>query len=516
MISKFSKHVIIGIIGVVISITLLILGASFLNISNIWIIYILLMIDSGFLFGSMMYIFGGKKEFLYGVIMGIGGVTFIFMSKNLPYPFNAVLCIAFFVVILTVRISKEYLFDRERTSASPKIKRIAKKIKEEEELRAKINDENEIILSSIDYGQKSLILETKSGSIYQCIKGNEKFYFVYIGSQFRGVDLDDLISDFSDERKFITKKKDYIINKTDICFIKYKINKHFNSVGILTMKCNNFSKRFNINSITEENLQGFFDGIEIKMKSRNAEKHMDAFEFDDSNVEYDPELIAKLKSVCMILTIISIVVSFIFLFLNINYKIMSMLCIVIITTILTLYIKYNGVLSLSDKKNTKFFSQNRVNITMSLIIPCIIVGLRSLLDFKLTAYNTFLTLSILLFLGILFIFFKFTNEYKKEKTSIFIILVVAFCFAPSAVIQINYAFDNSKGTVFESIIYDKEITEDSKHGDSYYIKVVLPENKNIELEVSKEYYENHCKGVIAEVVEKEGFLKVPYAFVIQN
>lgn len=281
-------------------------------------------------------------------------------------------------------------------------------------------------------------------------------------------------------------------------------------------KCNNFNKRFNINSVTEENLQEFFDGIDIKMKSKNAEKHMDNLEFDDSNIEYNPDFIAKLKSVCMILTIISIVVSLIFLFLNINYKILSMLCIVIIISILALYIKYNGVLSLSDKKNSELFYKNRVNITMSIIVPCIIVGLRSLLDFKLTSYNTFLTLSILLFLIILFIFFKFTNEYKKEKTSIFVILLVAISFAPSAVIQINYIFDNSKGTVFESIIYDKEITEDSKHGDSYYIKVVLPENKNIELEVSKEYYENHCKGVIAEVVEKEGFLKVPYAFVIQN
>ncbi|MDP4179527.1 MAG: hypothetical protein Q8942_00355 [Bacillota bacterium] len=519
--STFAKQVIIGLFGLLLSIGFFVLSLSIFNITNKWFIDIILIITTGCFFGSLMHIFGGKYMFLYGVKLGITFVVFIIMIKELPGIFSGIFITICAVLVLAVPVVREYLFDREKNSASPINKRLARKIKEQEELEQKINDENNELLSSISFGEKSLLLRTSGGSFYQCIKGDGKLYFIYVGGELSGVNFDLIRTDFSNENTFISKKKDYLINNSDINSIKYKTQKIQNSVfinsGSIVIKCNSFKKRFLLlETISIESIKTFFDGIKLDIKLKNKNVDMEDSIIENVNADRHKLLIARLKLICAMLTVVSVGVSAAFLFLIINYRLMSVLSMALFISIFILYVKYNDIFSIADEKNQKTFTKGKINISILILIPCFGLGIRSLLDFNITSYKMLMVWVLLIFLTFIFIFFRFTHEYKRKKSSIWVIIIAILFFAPAAAVQTNYLFDSSKSIVVQSKIDNMRVSKGSKSPDRYLIKVTISNGKGIELGISKEYYNRLSNGDTVEIVEKEGFLKIPYAFVNED
>lgn len=508
-----SKQTKIGVTGLILTIALFALCIFLFKNSNQWIVYAILTIGLSCFIGSLMYIFDGIHGFISGAITGaIPMISLIFVLK-LSKPYNGIFCAIGIILLFTVPTIKEYLYEREITSRKPKIKLIANKIKKYKEIEEKETAESKEINESINIGKKSLILKTLWGSFFQCIKAEDKYYFIYIGDEVKGVDFKLIIRDFSDEKIYITKKKDFIINKCEISSVTYNADKLKNSFyansGSIILHYKNNKKRFHVmDNIAIENIKMFFEGIKISLKSHNAQKNLPIAE---TKGIVDKKLINKLKSICLLLTIFSAVDVALFFFTSVNYKVLSLICILLFLITFGLYVKYNKIFSIDD--SSKVFSKNKINITLPLFISSLGLGLCSLLDFNLLSFKMLIELSVLFSAIILFIFFRFTKEYKRKKSIMFMIMFMLLYFAPAAVVQTNYIFDKSDSKIETSKVYDMRIEKGSKGPDRYYVKVNILNGRKIELDVSKEYYEDLKIGSTVYVVERDGFLKIPYAYI---
>ena len=194
-------------------------------------------------------------------------------------------------------------------------------------------------------------------------------------------------------------------------------------------------------------------------------------------------------------------------------KFLSILCILLFSTIFILYTRHNNVLSLAGKKNEKRSIKEKINVGPSLLMIGIALAIRSYMDFNLTSYKLLIGLSILLFSIIMFVFFYFTKEYKRNKSSIWIIIISALFFSQGAVIQTNYIFDFSKPTVMESRILRMRTLKKYNMSHQWLIDITDLNGNKMEVKVPKEYYRKFYIGRPVNVVEKEGFLKVPYVYV---
>lgn len=462
-----------------------------------------------------------KDKIVRKVIVGIiFSLIFIIFIIKLPSPTGRILTFIGAVIFFSYPVVKEYLYDREIKSKSSKIKKTLGKIKGSEKLEKILKVENNELLSSIGFIKKSLLLKASDGGFYQCIKGENKLYFVYIGNELNDVKTDLMKTEFWNEETFINKEKDYALNKKEISFIKYKADRDFiDQPSIyntsITIECKSLKNRYKVlGEVNLEELEAFFSGIKINTKFKNINYQIEDSSSPQNKKNNNKMLISRLKLIFTILTVTSIVVTAAFLFIIVNYKLMSILSIALFITIFILYIKYNDILSLEDEKRN--YTRGKINITYAIFIPCIGLTLRSLMDFNLLSYKVFIIMSIIVFLAILFAFFWFTNEYQSKKSSIGIIVAAALLFAPSAVVQVNYIFDYSDSVIIQSPIYDMRISKGSKAPDRYIVKVTLSDNKKIELNVSEEYYKRHAIGDMVDIVERQGFLKIPHAYVKNN
>lgn len=513
---SFAKQVITGIAGLVFTIGLFVLSQNAIHISNTIVNDFVMVVAFGSCFGFLLYIFG--NTFFDGFKYGAGLTLFIVLTTQLPGKWAGIfiiLCVAGFWVYPTVQ---GYIYDRELNSPTPRNKKVAKKIKEYEELEQMMESENEEFLNSIGFGERSLILRTISGSFYQLIKGADKYYFVYTGNEISGLDSDELKTDFSDENTYKTKKKDFSIARSDVTSIVYKTNRlknvDFENSGSIVIYNNGNRKSFQVmDNISVDEMEKFFEGIKFSVKQKNQSSLAESLPIKNIDDEFDSSFIKRMKLVFTVLTAASMLIGASFLFLDFNYKLMSVLCMMLFAAFFILYIKYDKLFSLEDEQDAPVFTKDKINLSYSIFLPCFALGLRSMLDFNIISYRMFWIFTGIVFLAIMFMFFMFSDEYKRKKSAIGLIIIAALFFAPSSVIQMNYVFDNSPESLTRSEIYSMRISEGSKAPDDYLLEVDISTGQKMEMKVSKEYYESVSVGDKVLVVEKEGFLNIPYAYI---
>jgi hypothetical protein len=120
------KQIITGILGTILFAVLFVLAASPLVSSNKWLIYVLIAAAVGGTFGCLLYTFGSKDMFFYDGGLGLIFVAFIVFAKELSQPFKGFFIAVCAVLLIAVPFIREYLYDREKNSPTPSIKRIAK------------------------------------------------------------------------------------------------------------------------------------------------------------------------------------------------------------------------------------------------------------------------------------------------------------------------------------------------------------------------------------------------------
>lgn len=503
------KHIILGVLGIILSIVVFYLLITFKQGLNRYLSYFLILIAGANLVGSFVYIFTDYSVYLHTAIYVGLMFLFIIISDILPSPFKGIFITVMVLLFICVPIIKEYLCTRSKSSSRIG-KFIEKKKAKEEKAYEKMEKEYKKILASIDFGKKSIFLRFQFGNTFQCIKGRNKYYFVHIGSESFGISLDKLIKDFTNEDDFIKDKKDFAIDKKDIIKIKYNEknvpNTSFPNSGIVKIYLKNNNRKFIIiDNVSSEDIKLFFQDLDINIKYDKANKKEIFTEVENKR---DKKSFENIKLANLILTIISVILAISFLFININYKIQSIACMLLFIATFSFYIKYNDVVSMADKGEKK----DKINVILPMYGTAIVLGLRSLMDFNIMSYKMLIIMSLFIFFIIMFIFFVFSKEYKKEKSCILGVMFAVLIFAPSAALQVNYDFEKSALNVEYSTVSNMEISTGSKAPDTYRITVINAFGNKMELNISKNYYRSIKIGDTIPVFEKEGFLKIPYAY----
>ncbi len=374
---------------------------------------------------------------------------------------------------------------------------------------------------SIQFGEKSLLLFATFGAIYQLINGYNTFYFKRVGGELKGIYHESLITDFSDESKFSTDKRDFTIIKNDITKIslnqRHSVNCPFTQSGRIIIRCNTKKWRFVImNEINIEQIKKFFNyavSTEIKMPAKLKEQREEVV--NDS----DAKKLPMLKNVEKLLSFVSWAAAAIFWFAvpwlpSISYSVLSIICIVIPIIALIIYFKYNGVVSISDAKRGKNYYQKRVLVFTPLFIPTLILALRAMLDFNIVDYKMLLILSISFAAVIIIAFFVFTKEYKVRKSAIAVIVFFALIYASSFCMHIN-KLKYEKPTNISAYVYDKQVHKGSKSPTTYHLNVTLSNGKEMDLHVAKQVYDSISKGATIIVAESKGLLGITIADVVE-
>lgn len=508
------KQILIGIVGMLVSAGIFAVVIGFLNISiynGKWLLYTEMAATMSAFLGFLLYIFGGKESFIYGAKLGFGFIVFIVSIHELPQPFSGILIVIIAVIFLAWPKIKEYLIENKQSS-----EKVQKKLNEEINFSQQEAEADKEFKDSIQFGEKSLFLFAPMGGIYQVINGKDTFYFIRVGGELAGIDLELIKKDFTDESRFLTNKKSFSIDKKDITVVsinqKHSANCPLPQSGKVSISTRSGRKNFVIlDSVESQKIEKFFGtDVNVTIKKTNPSFSV----LTEKPLSKNDELILpKLKQICLVLNVLAIVAPAVFLFIDFNYKLMSTICILIPIITLVLYFKYNSILSLEDEKSGKTYSKNKIRMEVPLLFPSLGLGLRSLLDFNFTEYGILLFWSIFIFAVALLAVFLFTNEYKTIKSVILVIVIFMLFYAPSVVVQANYLLDFSKPVISSSKVIDKHIDTGSKAPDRYLLTVNLKNNKRSDLMVSKSFYNKVEKGQTVEISQKTGFLKIKYSYV---
>jgi len=190
---------------------------------------------------------------------------------------------------------------------------------------------------------------------------------------------------------------------------------------------------------------------------------------------------------------------------------LSAICIIVPTVTFTLYVKYNNLLSADDRNDESNKKKPRIDITVPLLIPSSVLGIRTLMDIDVTGWVNLVLWSAGLLAVILLALFIFTKEYKRRKAVAELIVFIALYFAPSTVLQINVLYDYSDPVVYTTELLDKDIS--SGKGKTYYNTVEMEDGSQKELKVSPEFYNMQEVGDSVTVVESDGLLGIGYVYI---
>lgn len=515
---QFKKQVAVGIAGVI-GTALLTWGAyETWGIPQIrWITYPVLALLMASFMGFLFYTFGGWRSFLSGAGYGVGFVVLTVAAKELPTWAFGVLIVAAILIFVVRPLIKQYKVDREKSSDEVIDKRVAEEIRLEEAEEAEIDQAEEEFKQSIGFGTKSLLLLANiTGAMYQMIRSGDRLYFVRVGGELSGLDVSLMKTDFSDEAVLAKGPKDFFIVSSEIDEITCKYGK---AIGTQMENCGEIKirtrqKRYAfvvLDHVAQEKIETLFNGLPfavIKKKKPAAPAPV--------LTEEEKSILPKLKKACLVLTVLAVIAGAAFFFLPIGpvvYRVLSAVCIIIPAVTFGLYIKFNNLLSIEDKGNDDpMFKKSRVNITIPLLIPSAALGVRTIYDFDVTGWVSLIVWSVAVIAVMLLVMFKFTKEYKRKKSVIFMIIFVILYYAPSAVMQINGLYDYSTPVVYSTSLIEKHISE-GRNSTRYYFTVELENGKEKDLGVTREYYKTQEPGETVVVVEQSGLLGIDYAYI---
>jgi hypothetical protein len=477
-----------------------------------WLKSALLGVCAVCLLGFLFYISGGRQGFKKGALFALGLVLFGLAAKGLPaWMFAILVVVAAFIFIVTPQI-KQYRTDREKSSETVIDKKLAAEIRREEAEACEELAVADELKASIGFGEASLLLESDEG-MYQLIKGADKLFFKWIGEEAGGMDTKFLITDFSDETAFLKGKKDFCIAPGGIKAIKCG----YGALAGLEKNCGTFDIAtyrgkytfLILDSLPKERLEAFFEGLPFSVKEKRPAAPAPRLTSKEKAV------LPGLKKACLALTIASVITAALFFFYIpdlATYRALSAVCMLIPAFTFALYIKYNKLLSIEDKKGP-IFKKASVNVSLPRLVPSAMLAIRTLYDFNVTGWVRLIIWSAAIVAAALLAFFKFTKEYKRKKAVLSIIILSVLFYAPSAVMQVNCLYDNSAPIVYSSALLDKHMSKGNRGGTYYYFNIEMKDGEQRHIKVGRDLYETYDEGSLVTVVEQEGLLGVSYAYI---
>lgn len=361
--------------------------------------------------------------------------------------------------------------------------------------------------SSIRYLEKSIVLCSQMGALFQVIKTEQEYYFHYIGTMLIKPDWSKCITDFDNIEQH-RHKKDYKIGIADIDSISAVLRALFQmqSFGTLKIKLRNKkAKSYGfINRVDPEELTAFFgQNIVVRDKVKEAAPQEEE-EITDSR----KAVLNKINLARYIFSVLSIVFFAAYIFYNTENTdaAFTVLAILISLAPIVTYLVLQEYISIRDVSRLAQPDKNKINFLFIAMLFPILFALKCLsTGFYIVDYE-YLKLSLyslIPFAVLSVIFFVVCKEYKKFKSCIMAFIVAAGTFCPSFIYKVNSAFDFHQPQEVTCQVIEMP-TNTAKNGEVTYYVVIEYDGKTIKTEVDEETYDQMTVGGEATVLRYHG------------
>lgn len=512
---KFTKkNIIIGSIGIVVSVLLTVLTAQFSGDGNITeqppfemtmrILSLLFICTAA---GSLGYILLGAKGFLLlaspVTLMVVIQIVLSFTNEVNPQLTLYIICCV--GLVLSVWMSyKGYKNNNEQLQPT-------KQQQEEDEESDQLEQE---FRQSIGYPSKSIIVGTQGmGHFYQIVKCKEGYLFHRVGSLLKGgLKAEMLITDTDNAKYDESVKEDYFIPYKQVEKVTAKIKMGADMMSFGTVKFaldDGKNKRYNlINLMEKEEIKQFFGDIEITDKAKDT--------FTQAEIgSDDSKKLAKLNKVLLIRNIVTaVILALLFLTTGIGHTIITVLSFITALVPFVMYIAFPKYLSMADlNKYQPTMSNGKLNLLSSTFVPACVILIRILLESRNYVSFDFARLAVIsaiLFVVLLTVMLLTTAEYKKKKSAIFTIVVGLILLCGSLVYSVDTRFDFAPTQMVQCQVTEHSTHTDNNDNVTYYLHVEF-QDKSIRLEVSKQTYEQTEDGQQITISVQSGALGIQKA-----
>lgn len=510
------KNIIIGSIGIVVSVLLTVLTAQYSGEGNITeqppleltmrILSLLFICTAA---GSLGYILLGAKGFLLLAspiaLLVIIQTVLSFTSEVSPQLSMYIICCA--GLVLSVWMSyKGYKNNNEQLQ--PLKPQQEKEEQEFEQLEQEFRE-------SIGYPSKSIIVSTQGmGHFYQIVKCKEGYLFHRTGSFLKGgLKAEMLITDTDNAKYDESVKEDYFIAYKQVEKVTAKISLGADAMSCGTVKLSldvGKNKRYNlINLMTEEELKQFFGDIEVTNKTKEV--------FTETKIsDGDSQKLAKFNKVLLIRNIVTaVILALLFLTSSgIGHTIITVLSFIVAILPLVMYIAFPKYLSMADiSKYQPTMSNGKLNLLSSTFVPVCIIMIRMSLESRNYVSFDFARLAVIsaiLFVVLLTVMLLTTAEYKKKKSAIFTLVLGLIMLCGSLVYGVDTRFDFQPTQMVQCRVTEHSTHTDNNDNVTYYLHVEF-QDKILKIEVSKQTYEQTTDGQHLTIAVQSGALGIEKA-----
>ena len=438
---------------------------------------------SGF-FGLLM----GK----WGFISGYGLVLLIVLPTALPKPYNGYFAVLYFIAIL----AGPYLLKKKKEAKTNK----AEASGNAEEFADEEPDDEEYI-SPDAVPDFVLAYNNLRGRHYQIIRRGGMLHFYFIGGELGGIKLG-LLQNVRETLRPIGKK-DFSVAIEDVRRIKVKGL----SQGIFDYKVSfkAAGKSMTLMGSHTEN-----DSFVRFWRAVNGAEVLDRTSLEEKNEqEPDAARLKKANTVKVIYGAYVLIVELLWLFINVPYELFAVLNLLAFPAGIVICSVFRNEITINETKKTS----KRCSIFTPFLLSGFALLFRTLLDFNVLKWGRLFIVAAIIFVALLGVFLLVTNEWRKKKVAVAVVIFGLLFYSIGAAMELNYLLDFSEPNIEAAEIIDMRISTGSKSPDSYYIEVEKSGGEISELEIGEEYYESLSIGDSVEVYTYGGFFGISYAIV---
>ncbi|MBE6758696.1 MAG: hypothetical protein E7554_01210 [Ruminococcaceae bacterium] len=440
---------------------------------------------------------------LFSMLVGWKGYLFIYaffallmFPRLLPKPWNGVVTAAMFGALFIwsaiYRSKKAKAVEAKTEDSEPEVELTEEEQRLEEKMRP-----------------LTLVVNVWNSKRYQLVCRNKELIAYHICSDFKGTD-EALLQSGEEYRQ--PGAEDIVIPVDSIISVRVReLNGPFKGQAVIKTK----GKKYRFSQIMTDETAAFDTFWKdlapgktalVPLKSKTA-----AAAEEPEEVEPQPESrrikVFRVLKVCF--GVYLGLVNLPWFFIDVPYKLFSILSIAALPVLLIAYICFPKELTILEDKENK----GKVSLLSLMMFSSLLPALRSLLDFNFTAYGRLSLLIGIVFAVLVVLMLVSTKEWRRRKVSVVMLVLFLLFYSVGAVSQTNYDFDKSVPTEQQAVVIDKRTSRTSKGAQSYYVELLLFKGGDMSIRVSFEQYIGLSEGDAVTVYSFDGAFGIPYVFI---
>ncbi len=411
-----------------------------------------------------------------GTVLGYGFVTVLSLPQMLPEPWNRY----FSVVYLALLFGGAPLYNaiKGKTQAD-----------QEEEISGDFQEPEEPALSGCIF-----VLHDLTGRVYQLVRWGGALRAYRVGGELRGIYEGSLV-DPQNPRPLTKGDLEFPIEQ--IRSLKIETHHRYGITARLRLP----RKRWSCNpyiTTTPKALEAFLcKNLPLSPESKAA-------------VRPSAQQLSHRRRLRDIRTYFYIATGAIYLpwlFLKVPYKLFSVLGLLLFPAVVVFSSRNVTDVTLEDDG-----SHSKIEMLTALCLPALLPMFRTLSDFDFLSWQPVLLWTLGMAAGIFAVFLLYLRPLMEKFSHVLLVVILCLSFGFSAVSQLNYLLDRAEPATSHTAVVDLH-TSTSRSGTSYYVTVILPDGREMDIRTSEEHYAALAIGGRVTVYTYEGGLGLAHVVV---